>query len=284
MPPVTPITDWGTAIITSIALALSLIVGAIPRIIGFLIILGIGWFIASIIGGIATALLRAVRFNDLSDRAGFTGFVHNMGIRNDPSSVLADVVKWFVRLIVLVVAFDSLGLSAVSVVFAQILAWLPNLAVALVVLIIGGLIANVVGDLVRGSTASAGLGNPAFLSNLARVLVWGFAIVVAIEQIGIATSLVNSLFTAFVGAIALALGLAFGLGGRDTAAQIWRDGYERTREAMPRMQAVAQMATATAPAMASATAHPMRRATDRGEPESTAPHPMRRATDMAPSM
>jgi hypothetical protein len=279
-----PITDWGTAIITSVALALSMIVGVIPRIIGFLIILLVGWFIASVIGGIVTALLRAVRFNDLSDRAGFTGFVRNMGIRNDPASVLAEVVKWFVRLIVLIVAFDSLGLTAVSVVFAQILAWLPNLAVALVVIIIGGLIANVVADLVRGSTASAGLGNPDLLSSLGRALVWGFTIIVAIDQIGIATSLVNALFTAFVGAIALALGLAFGLGGRDTAAQIWHDGYQRTREAMPRIEAATQTAPRTAPAMASATEHPMRRATDRGEPESSSPHPMRRATDMSPSM
>lgn len=279
-----PITDWGTAIITSIALALSMIVGAIPRIIGFLIILIIGWFIASIIGGIVTAVLRAVRFNDLSNRAGFTSFVNNMGIRNDPASVLAEVAKWFVRLIVLVVAFDALGLTAVSLVFSQILAWLPNLAVALVVLIIGGLIANFVADLVRGSTASAGLGNPDFLANLASVVVWGFAIIVAIEQIGIATALVNTLFTAIVGAFALALGLAFGLGGRETAAQLWQNWYERTRTAMPRMQAAAQTAAATAPAMATATEHPMRRATDRGEPESTKPHPMRRATDLAPSM
>ncbi len=282
MPPVTPITDWGTAMITSIALALAMIVGAVPRIVGFLIILIVGWIVAAIIGGIVTAVLRAVRFNDLSTRAGFTGFVRNMGIRNDPASVLADVAKWFVRLIVLVVAFDALGLPAVSSVFNQILTWLPNLAVALVVLIIGGLIANVVADLVRGSTATAGLGNSDFLANLARVLVWGFAIVVAVNQIGIATALVDTLFIAFVGAIALALGLAFGLGGRETAAQLWQDWYQRTRTAMPRMQTAARMATSTASAMAAEDR--MRRATDRGEAEPSGPHPMRRATDMAPSM
>ncbi len=284
MPPVSPITDWGTAVVTSAALALSMVVGVIPRIIGFLLILIIGWIIASIVGGIVTAVLRAVRFNDVSSRAGFTGFVRNMGIRSDPSSVLADVAKWFVRLIVLVVAFDALGLPAVSDVFRQILAWLPNLAVALIVLVIGGLVANVVGDLVRGSTATAGLGSPDMLSNVARALVWAFSIVVAVNQIGIATALVDTLFMAFVGAVALALGLAFGLGGRETAAQMWRDWYEKTRAAMPRMQEAARTASRTAPAMASAAEHPMRRASDRGEPEPTGSHPMRRATDMSPSM
>lgn len=284
MPPVSPITDWGTAIVTSITLALSMIVGSIPRIIGFLIILIIGWIIAGIIGGIVAALLRAVRFNDLSMRAGFTNFVRNMGIHNDPAGVLADLAKWFVRLIVLVVAFDALGLPAVSSVFNQILGWLPSLAVALVVLIIGGLIANAAGDLVRGSTATAGLGNPDLLSTLTRALIWGFTIVVAVSQIGIATTLVETLFTAFVGAIALALGLAFGLGGRETAAQLWQDWYERSRTAMPRMQSSARMASSTASASAGAMEHPMRRAVDRGEPESPGSHPMRRATDMAPSM
>ncbi len=284
MPPVTPITDWGTAIVSSISVALAMIVGAIPRILGFLVILIIGWFIAGIIGGIVAAILRAVRFNDLSARAGLTDFVRNMGISNDPASVLAEVAKWFVRLITLVVAFDALGLPAVSNVFNQILAWLPNLAVALVVLIIGGLIANAVGDLVRGSTATAGLGDADFLGNLARVLVWGFAIIVAINQIGIASTLVNTLFIAFVGALALAVGLAFGLGGRETAARLLQDWYERSRTATPRMQSAARMATSTATASARAAEHPMRRATDRGEPDSPGKHPMRRATDMAPSM
>jgi MFS family permease len=282
MQPVSPITDWGTAIITSLSLALAMIVGAVPRIIGFLIILIIGWIIAGIIGGIVTAVLRAVRFNDVSSRAGFTGFVRNMGIKNDPASVLADVAKWFIRLIVLVVAFDALGLPAVSQIFGQILAWLPNLAVALVVLIIGGLIANVVGDLVRGSTATAGLGSPNFLSTLARVLVMGFAIVVAVNQIGIASTLINTLFMAFVGALALAFAIAFGLGGRETAAQVWQDLYTRSREAAPKMQAAARTATASATATSPSMAreHPMRRAADRGEPEMRGSHPMRRSTDM----
>src|SRR5512133_1308069 len=103
-------TDWGTAIIASVSTALALFFGAIPKIIGFLLILLIGWAIASAIAAIAAAFLRSVHFNDLSQRSGFTGFIRNMGVQKDGSGFLADVVKWFVRLIVLVVAFDALGL------------------------------------------------------------------------------------------------------------------------------------------------------------------------------
>lgn len=96
--------------------------------------------------------------------------------------------------------------------------------------------------------------------------------------------LVDTLFIAFVGAIALAVGIAFGLGGRETAAQLWQDWYERSRTAMPRIQSAARMTTSTAPASAGAMEHPLRRAADRGEAEPPGPNPMRRATDMAPSM
>jgi hypothetical protein len=220
----------------SVATALALFFEAIPRIIGFLAILIIGWLVASAIAGVVAAFLRAVRFNELAERSGFAGFVNNMGVRKDSAGVLADVTKWFVRLIVLVVAFDALGLPAVSQVLQSLLLWLPNLVVALVVLVIAGLAANALHGLVRGATAEAGLGNPDLLANIARVAVWAFGIVVAVNQLGVATALVNTLFMATVGALALALGLAFGLGGRDTAAMIVRDWYDSANRARPNLE------------------------------------------------
>ena len=236
------VSDWGTAVMSSAAAALALLLSGIPKIIGFLVILIIGWLIASAIATAVAALLRAVRFNDLAQRAGLAGFVQNMGIRTDAAGFLATVAKWFVRLIVLVTAFDALGLPAVSQVLQQLLLWLPNLVVALVVLVIGGLAATALASLVRGATAESGLGNPDLLATIARVAVWAFAIVIAVNQIGVAATLVNTLFMAVVGALALALGLAFGLGGRDTAAQIVRGWYERGQQAAPKMAEAAEAA------------------------------------------
>ena len=152
----TPITDWGAAIMTSLTAALSLFLAAIPRVVGFLVILLVGWLISGALAAGVAALLRAVRFNDIAQRSGINGFVQNMGIRKDAAGFLADIVKWFVRLIVLVVAFDALDLPAVSSVLQQFLLWIPNLVVAIVVLVIAGLAANALGSLVRGSTAQAG--------------------------------------------------------------------------------------------------------------------------------
>jgi hypothetical protein len=229
------ITDWGQAIMTSTAAALALFLGAIPKVLGFLVILLVGWMIASAISGIFAGVLRSIRFNDMAQRSGISGFVHNMGVQTDPAGFVATLTKWFVRLVVLVVAFDALGLPAVSQVLQQLLMWLPNLVVALVVLVIGGLAANALSGLVRGATASSGLGSPDFLANLTRIAVMAFAIVIAVNQIGIASTLVNTLFMGFVGALALALGLSFGLGGRDTASHIVRGWYEQGRSQAPRI-------------------------------------------------
>jgi hypothetical protein len=239
MNPVAGIRDWGDTMLTSLAAAMAVLFAAIPKILGFIIILVLGWIIAGVVAAAIAAVLRRIRFNELSERSGFGGFVRNMGVETDASGFLALTAKWFIRLITLVVAFDALGLPAVSDVLRQLLLWIPNFVVGILVLVIGGLAANALSNLVRGATAQAGLGNPNLLANIAKIAVWGFAIVVAVNQIGIAQTLVNTLFMAVVGAIALALGLAFGLGGRDTAAEIVRRWYESSRAAQPQLERAA---------------------------------------------
>jgi hypothetical protein len=249
-----PVQDTGDAFKASLAGALNTFLSAIPRIIGFALVLIVGWIISSLLARGVEALLHVVKFNDLARRSGFADFVQKMGVRDDSAGVIAGIVKWFVRLITLVVAFDTLGLPAVSNVLNQLLLWLPNLIVALVVLVIGGLAANALSRLVRGATAEAGFSNPDMLATVARVAVWGFAIVVAITQLGIATTLINSIIIGLIGGMALAFGLAFGLGGRDRAAQILDTIGRNAQRAGPKLERAAEAARAGAQSMAQQTA------------------------------
>ncbi len=238
----TTIRDTGDALRVSLAGALNTFMSAIPRILGFVVVLVIGWFIASLIAKAVAGLLHAVKFNDLARRSGFADFVQKMGIKTDSAGVIAGVAKWFVRLIVLVVAFDMLGLPAVSQVLRELLLWVPNLIVALVVLVIGGLAATALSNLVRGATAQAGLSNSDLLATIAKVGVWAFAIVVAVNQLGIAAVLINTLMIGVVGALALATGLAFGLGGRERAEQVLEAASRKAEEAAPKMAQAASNA------------------------------------------
>jgi mechanosensitive ion channel-like protein len=245
-----PVQSTGDAFKASLAGALNTFFSAIPRILGFAVVLIVGWIISSLLARGVQALLHAVKFNDLARRSGFADFVQKTGVRDDSAGVIANIVKWFVRLITLVVAFDTLGLPAVSNVLQQLLLWLPNLVVALVVLVIGGLAANALSQLVRGATAEAGFRNPNMLATVTRVAVWAFTIVVAVNQLGIATTLINTLLIGVVGAFTIAFGLAFGLGGRDKAAQLLeRIGTEAER-AGPKLERAATAAGQQAKGMA----------------------------------
>jgi hypothetical protein len=232
----TAISDWGEAMMTSVSGGLILLFAALPRILGFVAILVVGWILAGIVAKAVAVLLRRVQFDSLAARSGFSGFVRSTGVDTDASGFLAITAKWFIRLIALVVAFDALGLPAVSGILQQFLMWLPNLVVGLVVLVIGGLAANALAGVVRGTAAQGGLSKPDLLANVARIAVWAFAIIVAVNQIGIATELVNTLFMAVVGAMALGAAIAFGLGGRDTAQQIVAKWYDSAKDAKPKLE------------------------------------------------
>ena len=212
--------DMAIAFRASLARALEILLAAVPRALGFAVILVIGWVLSALLARAVAALLHALRFEELARRSGFAGFVRNTGVRTDASGAIGAIAKWFIRLVALVVAFDMLGLPAVSVVLQQLLLWLPNLIVALVVLVLGGLGANALARVVRGAAAEAELTDPDVLATVTRVTVWSFAVVVAVNQLGIATALINTLLIGLVGALTLASGLAFGLGGRDRAARI----------------------------------------------------------------
>ena len=211
------ITNWGTAIVNAFANALNLILTFIPKFIGFLVILLVGWIVATAISKALTFLLRKIGFDRMADRIGLTRLEQRMGVKMDAAGLLGRIVYWFLFLIFLVPAVDALGLTTVSAILSAIIAYIPNVFVAILVLFLGTLAATFVADIVRGATASANIGNPNVFAIIARVAIMGFAALVALEQLQIAPSLINELFGAIVAAAAIAFGLAFGLGGQDTA-------------------------------------------------------------------
>jgi len=221
------IQDWGTAIYNALANALNMILTFIPKLIGFLVILIVGLIIAALVAKAVTFLLRKVGFDRMSDRIGLTRFEQRMGVRMDTAGVLGKIVYWFIVLIFLVPAADALGVPAVSNVLNQLVAYIPNVFVAILVLFLGALAATVVADLVRGAVASANIGNPNIFAMIARWAIIAFAALVALEQLKITPDLINELFGAVVLALAIAFGLAFGLGGQE-AARRWLARGEST--------------------------------------------------------
>jgi len=221
---------WWQSFVASLYGILGMMLRGLVKVIAFLLIIVIGWFISSLVAKAVAAVLRKLKIDQLFDRMGFANLTRRMGSQSDSAQIIAEVVKWLIRVVVLVVAFAALGIPAFSVLLTQLLLWLPNLAVAIVVLIVGGLVGNALAQIVRGATAEAGFKNPDILANVARGAIWAFAIVIAVNQVGIASTLVNALFMGFVGAVALAAGLAFGIGGKELAGQLVEKWYGKGKK------------------------------------------------------
>lgn len=223
---VTPPPSIGASIKTSFGQAIGATLTWLPRLLAFIVIVLIGWIVSAILARVVGTVLRKIKFNEVMARIGVSGFVGRMRAGLDASGLVAGAVKWVIRFVVLLVAFDALGLPAISDVLRQFLIWLPNLVVAIAVLVLAGIGARALGDLVRGTTSEAGFKNPDTLANVSKTAVWIFGVVIAVNQVGIGEMLVNTLFTGAVAALALAAGLSFGLGGRDLANRKLDDWYE----------------------------------------------------------
>ncbi len=234
------VTDWTAGFLTGLTAGLARFFGAIPNIIGALILLIIGWVIAGIVGTLVTNLCRAIRVDQVGDRIGINDFLQRSGTKLRASNILGEIVKWVVRLIFVEMAAEQLGMPQVSQIINQVLGFIPNIVVALVILGVGAFLAQIVGGLARGAASEAQLRQSDLLGRLAFGAVLAFAIVAAINELNVAPIVVNTLYIGLVAAISLALGLAFGLGGRDTAARLTERWAGSAESARSRIQNIAE--------------------------------------------
>ena len=223
--------DWGDAVMVSATEALQNFLGFLPALIGAILILVIGWFLAGLLAGLVERGLKMVGFERAANTTGINTFIERSGSEWTASAIVAEIIKWFIRLNAIQAAASILGLNQISSIINAILLWLPNLVVAIAIIVIGALIARFVGGLVRGSTGQMGFSNSELLGSVAYYAILAFAVVAAVNQLGIAPTVVNTLFIGLVAVVVLSVGLAFGLGGQQTAAQITASWYEKGRAA-----------------------------------------------------
>ena len=243
--PITPITDLGTAVITGFAAAIAAFMSALPSVLGALLLLAIGWIVAGFIGGLLAKFLRTIRVDDLAERSGIAGFLRRARVNADAAGVIGGLVKWYVRLVFLLLAANAVGLTAVGGIVNQVLAFIPNLLVAILILGVFSWLATTAKNLVTGAVESAGMPNANMLGSITFVAVLAFGIIAAANQIGVAATLINTLFIGVVGALALAFGLAFGLGGREEAARMLSDWRGQAQTAMAKAEGTPQLSRST---------------------------------------
>lgn len=214
----------------SLSQGLGSILGALPALIGAIIILIIGFIIAKVLQGVATKALEAMGFEGWMEKGGIKQFFDRSQTQQTPLSILGKLVFWLVFFIAITMAVDTLGISAISDVLAQFIAYIPQIIAAILILVLATLLANFVAGIVRGATGSSVAGS------VAQYGIIVFAAFAALTQLGIAEELIAPTFLILLGSVALAAALAFGLGGQNVASRIVEQGYEKSGEARQQVQ------------------------------------------------
>lgn len=189
----------------------------IPRLVTFLVILLIGYIVARVVQALLTKGLRALHFDNIADRAGVTRALELAGTRLDAAAVLGIIAFWWIFLVFAEIALNALGLTEITAFVNAVLAYLPNIFIAILILVLGALLANVVAGIVRGAAGEAGLATASLMAGVARWAILIFAFLAALTQLNVAQSMIFILAAGIVGMLAIAGGLALGLGGADTA-------------------------------------------------------------------
>ncbi|MGM0428507.1 MAG: mechanosensitive ion channel family protein [Thermodesulfobacteriota bacterium] len=199
----------------------------LPLLIGAIIIFIIGWIIARLIRAGVVRLLRLIRFDSAGEKAGLNEFLSKGNITKTPSEIIGSLVYWFIMILVLIASLDALGLPIVSDMLNDIFLYIPNVVAAVIVLVLGILFGNLLSTVIRTAASNAGVTAAPTLGNIAFYAIIFFSGAIAMIQLGVGEKIVASAFVIVFGASALAMALAFGIGGREIAAEYLRKWLEK---------------------------------------------------------
>jgi flagellar biosynthesis protein FliQ len=195
-----------------------------------------GWLLAKLARMAVDKGLRAVNFNVITERSGMDGFLAQGGIRSDTTGILALVIYWLVVLATLIIAFNSLGLTYITDLLGQVVLFVPKVIVALVILAFGAYFARFVGNAVVTYGRNVGMQDAEFLGRVAQYAILVFVALIALDQVNVGGEIVRQSFLIVLAGAVFGLALAFGLGGRDWAAeqiQRWRTRSASDRSSGP---------------------------------------------------
>lgn len=214
------VTTWGNVLTMSFQNLWTGIMGFVPSLIIAILIVVIGWLVGALIGRVVSQIVKSLKVDQALRKAGVEEALSRGGIMLNSGNFLGGLVKWFIIAVFFVAAFDVLGLAQVNAFLqAVVLQYLPQVIVAVLILLVGAVIGDAMQRVVVTSARAAEIHSARFLGTVTKWAIWIFAVLTALYQLGIAAAFIQTIFTGVVVALSLALGLSFGLGGQEAAAR-----------------------------------------------------------------
>lgn len=224
---------WGQVFSSSLQNLWLGFIDFVPNLLVAIIVFIVGWVVGVVLGKAVAQLINALRVNKLFQNIGAEELLARAGLRLDVGAFIGWLIKWFIIIVFLITALEILGLSQVND-FLQdvVLQYLPRVVIAALVLILAGVIADFMQKFITGAAKATDIkaASAKFAGTATKWAIWIFAIIIALSELGIAPQFMQILFTGIVAMLALAGGLAFGLGGRDSAGRVLDRMREQVRE------------------------------------------------------
>lgn len=212
------LTTWADVLSQSFQNLFYGLVAFVPNLVVAIVIFIVGWLVGIGIGRVVEQIVNALRVDQALKATGLEKVLLRAGFALSSGKFLGTLVKWFFIIVFLVASLDVLRLGTVNLFISDVvLGYLPQVIVAVLILLVAAVVAEAVRRVVEGSAKAAQLRAAGFLGKVAQYAIWIFAILAALAQLNVATAFVQTLFTGVVIAVSLALGLAFGLGGQKAA-------------------------------------------------------------------
>ena len=219
--------DMGNSVLIALSDSLTATANLLPSLLAAIVIFIVGVVVAAILRNVLLRVLDAANFEGALSPTGIPQALKKAETSLTVSGLLGELLRWFIILIFLIPAVDQLGLGAVNDVLASLLLYIPNVAVAVIIVAVGAIFAKIARDFVTATAAGLSAELAQVVGEVARWSIIIFALLAALTQLGVATDLIRILFTGLVAMIAVAGGLAFGLGGKETAEKILKKFFDR---------------------------------------------------------
>lgn len=204
--------------------------GFIPKFIGAVVVFLVGWLIAVGIGKLVAEVLKRIQFNRLFEKGAWKTALERADIKVDAAGFVGALFKWILIIVFLSAAVEILGLTQFAAFVNSVLVYLPNVVVAALILVVASIIADIAEKVIRAGVEGMRVGYGELAGVIVRWSIWVFAILAILYQLNVAAALIQTLLSGVIGLIVLAGGIAFGLGGKETAADILEGLRRRIRK------------------------------------------------------
>lgn len=216
--------DWVTLVVADPVKAMLIkIWGYIPTIAGAILILVCGWLIAKLVETIVVRVLKVIKLDMASEKAGIANVLAQGDIKITLSELVGGIIYWLLMLVVAVTVLNVLNLAVAANLLSRLVEYVPSILAAVFVLVLGSFLATFVSAVVRTSANNAGIKNAKFLSQISQTIIVIFSVIIAIEQLGIATAFIALTVNVILASLGLGVALAFGLGCKDIVGRMVAD-------------------------------------------------------------